>query len=145
MISPQTSSDSDFLNFWKNTVVDSNILSENLKIQIVSWQSFCQKLRKNLQKDLKILTVFLYLRCVNDVKRKFTGTDMPCMKRKNSSLCSSLIINKIKRQKSDYSESKNHDIDSKTCKPTVFIKMEDGLKRIWSCWVKNSIASKWLR
>ena len=40
-ISLQTSSDSDFLNFWKNTVVDSNILFENLKIQIVSWQSFC--------------------------------------------------------------------------------------------------------
>ena len=144
MISPQTSSDSDFLNFWKNTVVDSNILSESSKIQIVSWQSSCQKLRKNSQKDLKILTVFLYLRCVNDVKRKFTGTDMPCMKRKNSSLCSSLIINKIKRQKSDYSESKNHDIDSKTCKPSVFIKLEDGPKRIWSCWVKNSTALKWL-
>ena len=133
MISPQTSSDSDFLNFWKNTVVDSNILSESSKIQIVSWQSFYQKLRKNLQKDLKILTVSLYLRCVNDVKRKFTGTDMLCMKRKSSSLCSSLIINKIKRQKSDYSESKNHDIVSKKCKPTVFIKLEDGLKRIWSC------------
>ena len=142
MISPQTNSDSDFLNFWKNTVVDSNILSENLKIQIVSWQSFCQKLRKNLQKDLKILTVFLYLRCVNDVKRKFTGTDMQCMKRKNLSLCSGLIINKKKRQKSDYSESKNHDIVSKKCKPTVFIKLEDGLKQIWSYWVKNLIASK---
>ena len=64
---------------------------------------------------------------MNDVKRKFTGMDMQCMKRKNSSLCSGLIINRI------HVESKNHDIDSKTCKPTVFIKPEDGLKRIWSC------------
>gem|GEM_PF-6178049 len=63
---------------------------------------------------------------MNDVKRKFTGMDMRCMKRKNSSLCSSLIINII------HVESKNHDIVSKKCKPTVFIKLEDGLKRIWS-------------
>ena len=46
---------------------------------------------------MKILTVFLYLRYVNDVKRKFTGMDMQCMKRKNLSLCSGLIINKKKR------------------------------------------------
>lgn len=87
-IFPQTNSDSDFLNFWKSMVADCNIQSESLKTQIVSWQSSCWKSRKNLQKDLKIRTVSLYLRCVNDVKRKFTDMAMPCMRKRNSSLCS---------------------------------------------------------
>ena len=63
---------------------------------------------------------------------------------KYSESTDNLDLNELDLNKMKYSDKENHDIDSKRCKPTVFIKMEDGLKRIWSCWVKNSIALKWL-